>query len=150
MRKLMIGLFTGIIFFSIASFASAHAVGGKPADAPTLIKQSIDFLVGGDNISKAEMKAKDAFYAVGIDSLNKDKLNKAINALEQSDEKKAENLLVETLGQNPKNTNLLELKPHYTSSVSHSILLVISVIFILFGFLIIRSAKPKTKTQLKG
>lgn len=148
MRKISIVWMSCIFFFSIASMASAHAVGGKPADAPTLVKQAIDFLVGENNVSKAEMKVKDAFYAVGIDGLNKDELNQAVTALNKSDVDQAKSLLVKSLGKDPKNTNLLELKPHYKSTGLNSILLVLALIFILLGFFIVRSVGGRNKARL--
>ncbi|UOF90924.1 hypothetical protein LSG31_01140 [Fodinisporobacter ferrooxydans] len=149
MRKTFLSLLMGVfILFMSSSLAFAHAVGGAPANAPTLIKQSIAFVEGVHDASQAEMKAELAMFAVGNDMIDKSKLQQAIAALQQSKLEDAKVLLAESLKVNPKTSDVLAFDLQYTPSAMNTFFLILAVILILIGAYIVYKVKWLAKPRI--
>lgn len=144
MRRLQIVLLTVIL--SLFSIAPVYAHGGGEAtdvSAQGLVKQAIAFLEGIQDDETARMDIQKAIQVADSD-VDQNKLNQALNLLQQPDRTKidqAKVLLAEALGKDPQNAVELAFRPGYKSSPLNTVLLVLAAAFAVLGAIIVSKVK---------
>ena len=141
MRSLVSFIILFVSFFSVFTIAEAHGGEATTApDAPTLVRQAIDISTGLQDPNGAMEKAQLALYAKGIDSLDKNKLNQAIDLLKKSNLEEANKTLAEALKEDPQKSNFLEFKPTFKASGLNIFLIILAIGSALIGIWITRYA----------
>lgn len=114
------------------------AHGGEEAeiDVPTLVKQSIAFLEGINDIEMAEERLNDAINLNEEQQLaDSQKLKQAQQALENSEIEEATILMVEAIGGNPELD--LEFNPAFKLNGINIVLLLLSIVLVGLGLLVL-------------
>lgn len=144
MRKSWLSVILAMILIGVPAVTFAHSEGGKPADAPTLVRQSIDYLEGIHDYNQAKERAQLSLYAAGNDKLNRNDVVQALAAIEKKDAAKAEQLMAESLKNTPNGNYVLPLEPKFQPTAFNVVWLIISAVLIALGAGVIYKVKPKS------
>lgn len=144
MSKKLIILLTTLLILSIGVI-NVYAHGGpKATDVPTIIKQSVAFLEGIEDVEKAEDKLNEAIKANESQQVaDGNKLTEAKKALENSQIEEAIILMIEAIGGDPETD--LEYEPEFNFDGTSIILLIIAIISIGFGVMIIKTGNKEKR-----
>ena len=127
-----------LFFILLGNTAVVFAHGGEgeaTVDVPTLVKQSIAFIEGIEDVEMAEDKLAEAIEAnEESNEANHGKLIEAMAALESSRLEEAKILMIEAIGGDAAD---LELEPGFTLSVTNIILLILALILLLTGLVLL-------------
>ncbi|OEF99226.1 hypothetical protein BHF71_09550 [Vulcanibacillus modesticaldus] len=131
-------LFMMVIFLlATGTTALAHGGGEAPVDVKSLVKQSIAFIEGIEDMDMALAKLDEAIDANKKQQVaDGELLQEAKQSLEAGNNEEAMLLMVEAIGGDPLVD--LELAPSFQFNLANIILLIIAIISVFIGILLLR------------
>jgi len=134
-----------LLLLIMVSNSTVWAHGGEEeevVDAPTLVRQAIAFLEGGENTEAAATLIMKALKS-GNGQIILEKLEKAKLALEAGELEKSKNALVMALGKDPQSAEELGIHPSFSAGVTGYGLVFLSLVLISGGLLVLQKSRKE-------